>query len=789
MVRGLIRIAEIVMVLLLLSLPVPVQPAGAEAAPSIRMNPTSASPGETVTVIGSGFTANGQVQIYLDGSIVATSTATSAGAIITPFVVPNIAPGQYDVAAKDVATQNVAQTAFTVEPSSSSPPPTTCLTCVPDLNYTVSIQNDRPTIHIQLEITNPGSTALTLRFRTEAWYAENYVHNLSANSSGRSLNVTHTGQGMWMISAVGNSTTFEYDIDKSIPMGYFTPDNTTISVYFNDQGGVIMPPYFFIYPDVADASAITIKFNVPAGWQIVTPYPAEGDHFGVQRITACLINDFLNRQGVEMGVMKYYAQEQVGNCTIEFGILNTDHGWDAGLFGSHADLEEALNVSAEILENLTNLFGGNPYKVFVVYTNFRPYSGGPVYPNEKYMGNTVGYWPEHRRDELIGHMFYAFMAFGQNASAPLTSLEDVAKGMGEMYYGPKIAWEMFNDPIYLGKLYYWYMVYERFYQSNTTGSWEYPVYVKGPFWALMLDNETQRLTGGAKSLDDVVRYLYSNYKDTGHEIDHDDIQNAMQAVTGKNVSDLFSLYVNGNEEIPYKYVQDLKPYFLNYPQPFAEALFNMTIPLFINIEVVLHQEGHIPGNVYVHADDNLGSFATYVFSHYAITNLTGENVEDALSAITGANCSGFFTHWQDSFGSLSLNDVKQWLQTYSQSQVGKVQLVVNQAPGGTTSPPYGSYMYHQWQNVTVLALPNQGYQFGYWLLDGNNIGSQNPVTVKMSQWHSLRPVFSTTTSPAASPSSSSSNPGGETDYSPYIGIVLAIAIVIIAMAYLFRRRH
>jgi hypothetical protein len=601
-----------------------------------------------------------------------------------------------------------------------------------------------------------------------------------------------------MTSGLGESTTIEYDVEKSIPA--YTTDQAPemISTYFNDQGGVIMPTYFFISPSVVDASSITVKFNVPAGWQIVTPYPAEGDHFKVQRATASLLDDFLNREGLEMGVMKYYAQEQAGNCTIEFGILKTDYGPDASLFGSQADLEKAVNVSAQILERLTDLFGGNPYKVFVVYSAFRPYPGGPSYPNEMSTANTVGYWPENRRDELVGHMFYAFMGSNPDAGTPLVANQDVKEGMGELYYGPMIAWRMSHNPLFLGKLYHWYMVYERFYQSNTTGNWQYPVYVKAPYWVLMLDNETQRLTGGAKSLDDVVRYLYSTYKNTGHIIDYDDIQNAMQMVTGKNVSDLFSQYVNGNEEIPYRYVEGLKPYFLDFPHetPMAKTLFNMTIPLFINIELALHEEGKVEWNVILHADENLGSFATYVFSHYKIENLTAKDVEDALGAITGANCSGFFTHWQDSFGSLSLGEVKLWLQGYSQSQFGTVQLLVNGGAngeaGGLTSPSSGAYMYHTWENVTVLALPNQESQFSYWLLDGNNIGNQNPVTMRMNQSHILTPVFSlvaTTSTSVATTSTSTSRIVFQTNYAPYIEVTLVAVVVVIVLAYLLRRRH
>lgn len=539
-----------------------------------------------------------------------------------------------------------------------------------NLNYTVTIQNDRPSIHIKLEIMNITTTELTLKFKDEAWYAENYAHSLSASSDGRNLTVTHSGQGTWTIRQLGSSVTFEYDIDKVVPFGYFTPDYTTISVYFNNQGGVIMAPFFFIYPAVTDVNSVTIKFDVPAGWQVVTPYLIEGDHFTVQKVTNSLLFDFVNRQQIYMGKMKFYAEQQLDNCTLKLGVLEADEGMDAlENFGTQAQVENALNVTASVYKTLVNLFGENPYKVFTVYSSFRPLLSGPNFPGVRYFGNGYTYWAEHRWNELAGHMVYTFMI--TDGSAPLLAQDEVAKGMGEMYYGPKLAWSMFNDPIYLGDLYYYYLIYDRFFQSDKTSSSEYSVYAKAPFVALMLDSEIQNLTSGAKSLNDVLKYVYSTYKNTGYNVDWHYIQNAVRTVTGNDFQDLFSRYVYGSEKIPYSYIQSYKPYFLEYPQRFAQAYsfenfpdFNKTIPLFINIEMIVHQDGHIPLEAVIYAGDNVRNFASYVLSHYTIASLTEKNVEDALSAVTGANCSGFFTRWTNSFGRLSLAEVKDWLQSY-----------------------------------------------------------------------------------------------------------------------------
>ncbi|MBC7113648.1 MAG: IPT/TIG domain-containing protein, partial [Candidatus Methanomethyliales bacterium] len=537
---------------------------------------------------------------------------------------------------------------------------------------------------------------LTLRFKEEAWYVEDYVVNLSASSGGSPLKITHEGQGKWRIGPVGSSLTFEYDINKIVPFGYYNPEQGQISVYIDDEGGVIMAPYFFIYPDVTDVSSVIIRFNVPAGWKVVTPYIEKDGHFEVQRITNSLLIDFLHRQQIYMGKMKFYVERQVDSCTVKLGVLEVDKGLDAtNYYRTQADVENAMNVTVKCLEALVDFFGENPYKVFTMYTRFSPSpTNQPYFPDDRYMGNGYAYWPEHRWDELLGHMIYAFMIadFQIFRSAPLLVKEEIMKGIGEMYYGPKRAWELFNDPVYLGKMYYCYLIYERFLQSNKTGWVEFLLYLKGPFVGLMLDSEIQKATGGTKSLDDVMKYIYSTYKNTGHTVDYHDLQSAVETVTGQDFSELFSRYVYGDEKIPYQYIQNYKPYFLDYPDRFAESFrptaegvfYGRTIPFFINIELMVHREEHVPMGAFIYASDRIKNFASYVLSHYTIDNLTEKNVEDALTTLAGADCSGFFTRWEDSYGRLSLGELKEWLRSYSEEVTKPAPSL---QPGSDTKSP------------------------------------------------------------------------------------------------------
>jgi hypothetical protein len=67
-------------------------------------------------------------------------------------------------------------------------------------------------------------------------------------------------------------------------------------------------------------------------------------------------------------------------------------------------------------------------------------------------------------------------------------------------------------------------------------------------------------------------------------------------------------------------------------------------------------------------------------------------------------------------------------------------LAINSANGGTTDPSPRTYTYSYGQNVTVTATPNSGSSFKYWIVDGQNV-NENPITVQMTQDHTLQPVF------------------------------------------------
>src|SRR6185369_10109507 len=76
-------------------------------------------------------------------------------------------------------------------------------------------------------------------------------------------------------------------------------------------------------------------------------------------------------------------------------------------------------------------------------------------------------------------------------------------------------------------------------------------YDKGELLGLLLDLEIRRSSHNAKSLDDVMRYLYHEFYEKNRNYTPADFQKACELMAGSNLQDFFAKYVRGRDEMPY----------------------------------------------------------------------------------------------------------------------------------------------------------------------------------------------------------------------------------------------
>ncbi|MEM2994795.1 MAG: hypothetical protein QXI91_02100 [Candidatus Bathyarchaeia archaeon] len=67
-------------------------------------------------------------------------------------------------------------------------------------------------------------------------------------------------------------------------------------------------------------------------------------------------------------------------------------------------------------------------------------------------------------------------------------------------------------------------------------------------------------------------------------------------------------------------------------------------------------------------------------------------------------------------------------------------LTITSTTGGTTDPAPGTHLYPEETSVNVTAIPDLGYSFDYWLLNGTQ-KTENPITIKMNASYTLEAYF------------------------------------------------
>lgn len=76
-------------------------------------------------------------------------------------------------------------------------------------------------------------------------------------------------------------------------------------------------------------------------------------------------------------------------------------------------------------------------------------------------------------------------------------------------------------------------------------------YDKGAILGLLLDLEIRKSSNGAKSLDDVMRYLYAEFYKKDRNYSPEDFQKACESMAGTSLEEFFTKYVHGRDELDY----------------------------------------------------------------------------------------------------------------------------------------------------------------------------------------------------------------------------------------------
>ncbi|MBI4564945.1 MAG: M61 family metallopeptidase [Planctomycetes bacterium] len=336
--------------------------------------------------------------------------------------------------------------------------------------------------------------------------------------------------------------------------------------YFNGAG-------VFMYIDGAKHEPVTLDIQAPRGWRVTT---------GLERV-----------RGSRFAAANY---DELIDCPTDVGtapvrtfrvrgkehqvLIHGPNNWDHDRVTRHAQ---------KIVVEHARLFGGLPYRhyTFLYFASIGPHLGGLEHHNSTAI--TLNPWigrpfkSYERLLEVTSHEFFHLWNVKRikpKALGPFnyeretyTRLLWVAEGLTS-YYDDLICERagLYPQGRYLKKLAEGIHAYRekpsRQRQSLTQSSfdtwlWKYEgdgniinrmmsYYEKGALVGLCLDLEIRHRTRNRRSLDDIMRFLWTDFAKKGRRLEEDEFRSVVEGVAGGSYRDFFDRYVDGVDEVPFE---------------------------------------------------------------------------------------------------------------------------------------------------------------------------------------------------------------------------------------------
>ena len=344
--------------------------------------------------------------------------------------------------------------------------------------------------------------------------------------------------------------------------------------FLDDSHGFVSPPDLFMYVDKLKNQPATL---------VIDPY----DEFstistGLERSPGSK-NSFI----VPDYDILVDSPIEIGNQTVlEFEVDGIPH--EIAFYGNGNYDSSAVSEVKQIVIEAKKIFGELPYKryLFIVHLK-RSGAGGLEHLNSQVL--QYGRWdfqPASRRGRwrlLIAHeIFHAYNAKRIRArelgpfdytKENYTTLLWVMEGFTS-YYGGRIllsagflsperyrsnmASQMSKISNTIGSKYQSvseasFDAWIRYYRQNENSpNRDISYYDKGKLLGMLLDLEIRNSSGNKKTLDDVMRRLYSEYyKKKQRGFSEAEFKKELERAAGINLTNFFTSYVHGTEDVDY----------------------------------------------------------------------------------------------------------------------------------------------------------------------------------------------------------------------------------------------
>jgi predicted metalloprotease with PDZ domain len=440
----------------------------------------------------------------------------------------------------------------------------------PKVDYTVSVRaGDRSAYFVELRIANaPNPARLVIPNWAPGAYrlmdsGMNIADVTAFSAAGEALPVTRDSDISWTVDTKGAAGVLvRYSAAIRDPAQWRRPNNRW---FLGATSGMVDGPRTFLYLDGWKLTPAHVSFRLPAGWRIATGLVPTTDSttywapsYDVLVDSPVLVGRFLSyhftaggvphRAVVDLGGRPARAGRafvdmlrRIATTTIAiFGAAPYKDYTFIFVAGSGGGLEHlnstTIGVSGDVLaRNPAGAEGVSAHEFFHTWNvkRIRPAELGPF--DYEHPVRTLNLWVSEGITDYYTEVILA--------RSGLNSAGDFARRMGDavanhrgnparLVVSPERAsWTVWDSP-------------------EVNDSYSISYYLQGQLLGFLLDLAIRDSTDNAKSLDDVMRYLFDHHA-AERGFTSEDLRTAIRTATGLDFRDFWRRHVSGTDEIPW----------------------------------------------------------------------------------------------------------------------------------------------------------------------------------------------------------------------------------------------
>lgn len=451
------------------------------------------------------------------------------------------------------------------------------------VRYLVDL-TDAPTQRARIEMTfAPPSGEGSVAVRMPAWRPGRYVIldpaggivRLSArDADGNVLDARKVDKATWDIERGRGEITVEYELYAN-SLGLRTR-------HIDDSHAFLSGSAVFLYVDELRSVPHIVAFDAPEDWRVAGGLEFTADPSDSPRTVEAPDYDVLIDSPIEIGL----------HDRIDFEAAGKSHEIVIWPPGRRYDEERLVEDFTDLIEEQLAIFGRLPFERYVFLVHAGAGAGGGT----EHLNSTIMQVPASRLEGsltnnddyrrflgLVSHEFFHTWNVKEmrpSSMVPYTLQSEnystlfwVAEGTTSYYdtltlaraglIEPKKALEDFGDLIDSSRnspgsmlqslsasSYDAWVKFNR--RSADTSNTTVSFYSQGALASWFLDLAIRAETGGATSLDQVLRDLFERHPLARGGYSREDLEQALRRVTGRDWSSYFRDYIDGTRPLPFE---------------------------------------------------------------------------------------------------------------------------------------------------------------------------------------------------------------------------------------------